>query len=396
MNYNFPSIETLSQVEKAIAGRDEFIVAEREFGFVVNYLVNLIDTFPEPNTNDVNTDTNLAIRRECRGIKFDKNGNIIARPYAKFFNLGEKEETNIKNVDFNVPFTILEKLDGSMVHPINMDGQVVYCTKMGITDIVKPVQQFADAKGHKAIFYNDFCWDLIKSGMTPIFEWVSRKQRIVIDYPEDNLILTAIRRMVNGEYLTMDKLASLANPYNVPIVKCWTGDFNGIESFLDNLSNIENEEGYVIRFNNGHMVKCKTSWYVQLHKIKEDLSQEKNVIAMIINNTIDDAKPFMTEEDKKRVDKFSSEIFNGINSISNTVDEIVALAKQDFGDDKKQFALRVMKNYKSLSSLLFKVWDGKDSYVTIKEHILKNLGSQTKVDSIRYLIGNARWIDYIY
>ncbi len=52
MRYKFPIITDLSQVEAAIKGREEFIVAEREFGYVVNYLVNFETTFPQINTKD--------------------------------------------------------------------------------------------------------------------------------------------------------------------------------------------------------------------------------------------------------------------------------------------------------------------------------------------------------
>ena len=62
MDYQFPRIERLDDVLPAIEGRDEFIVAQREWGTVVNYLVSMADTFPA-------VDTPLdAIRRECRGI----------------------------------------------------------------------------------------------------------------------------------------------------------------------------------------------------------------------------------------------------------------------------------------------------------------------------------------
>ena len=52
MDYQFPRIECLDDVLPAIEGRDEFIVATREWGTVVNYMVSMADTFPEVRDED--------------------------------------------------------------------------------------------------------------------------------------------------------------------------------------------------------------------------------------------------------------------------------------------------------------------------------------------------------
>ena len=46
MFYQFPKIEHIDDVRPAIEGRDEFIIAERDWGFIVNYMVVMPDTFP--------------------------------------------------------------------------------------------------------------------------------------------------------------------------------------------------------------------------------------------------------------------------------------------------------------------------------------------------------------
>ncbi len=395
MKYKFPHITDLSQVEKAIAGRDEFIVAERDFGYVVNYLVNLIDTFPTPDTKDAELNERYVIRRECRGIKFDKDGKILARPYHKFFNCGERPETEAARIDFDAPFAILDKLDGSMVHPINFNNQVVLCTKMGITDVVAPVQKFAEVKGHAAIFYLDFCWDLMKSGMTPLFEWCSRQQRIVVDYPEDQLILTAVREMESGKYLNRSAMEALATPYRVPLVNEWAGTFEGIKSFLDEVQENELEEGYVLRFNDGHALKVKNVWYCQLHKVKELLNFEKDVWALILDEKQDDAKAFMEDEDKARIDAFTKDLYDALAKTADRLNWVVIAAKDNLNDSKKRFALEVVPQHSQLEKgLLFSIWDGKEPVALLHEHIRKNLGTGPKLDQVRPLAGGIKWGDY--
>ncbi len=395
MRYKFPIITDLSQVEAAIKGREEFIVAEREFGYVVNYLVNFETTFPQINTKDPELNKLYAILRECRGIKFGLDRLLIARTLHKFFNLGERPETFEANVDFEVPYALFDKLDGSMIHPIVMDNQVVCCTKMGITDIALDAQKFVDAKGHKAIFYNDFCWDLMKSKMTPTFEWCSRSNRIVVDYPDDQMILTAIRRMESGEYLAMSSMEALANPYRIPIVQQWQGSFDGIADFVEKAQALEGEEGYVIRFSDGHMLKVKNLWYMQLHKVKALLEFEKDVWLLILDEKQDDLKSVMEDEDKEKIDAFSRDFFAAINEAADRLYWVVVAAKDNLNESKKRFALEVVPQHNDLEKgLLFSIWDGADSVETVKDFVRKHTGTQTKVDHVRPLLGGIKWERY--
>jgi RNA ligase len=203
MRYKFPEIRHLDEVRDAIKDSKEFIVAERDWGIVVNYLVSGPDTFPSVHTSGGSArmreeaTTAKAIRRECRGLIFAHDGALISRPYHKFFNVNERDETQVDRIDLGQPHVILEKLDGSMIRPIPINGGYRLGTKMGITDVSRQAEVWLVDKPN----YDQFIRECLSNGLTPIFEWVSRKQRIVIDYPEDNLILTAIRDNLTGEYL---------------------------------------------------------------------------------------------------------------------------------------------------------------------------------------------------
>lgn len=195
MKYVFPTILHLNDVLPHIEGRQEFVVAEREFGTVVNYNVSMHDTFDMKNE----TDLSGAIRRECRGIKFDTKGNIIARPFHKFFNVGEREETQPHNLDFSQSHVVYTKEDGSMAHPILFDGKIRWCTKMGFTDISFMMDSYA-SKNKK---YNDFSRELLYAGYTPIFEYVGPYNKVVLDYAEETMTLLAVRHMTTGVYLNL-------------------------------------------------------------------------------------------------------------------------------------------------------------------------------------------------
>lgn len=211
MNYNFPLINNISDVFPAIQDRDEFVIVEKEGYTVINYNVMMADTFPDviidADPYDQQTGLyearayNAAIRRECRGITFDsKTGDIIRRPFHKFFNINEREETQDHYLDFSKEHWIDTKLDGSMIAVFMHEGELVYGTKMVAPDFHDLVKKFVDASD---VGYETFCRRVITKGYTPIFEFMHPQKRIVIDYGSPALTLLAIRHMVSGEYVSL-------------------------------------------------------------------------------------------------------------------------------------------------------------------------------------------------
>jgi len=91
MNYDFPEINNIKEVIHHIGDWEEFRVMEKDWYTVVNYAVAFEGTF---SFTPKRSQLNMEIRRECRGLIFDtETGNLISRPYHKFFNAGEKEES---------------------------------------------------------------------------------------------------------------------------------------------------------------------------------------------------------------------------------------------------------------------------------------------------------------
>lgn len=195
MNYKFPEIRTLDCVLPYVEGREEFVVAERDDYTVVNYNVETPDTF----RLDLNGG---AARRECRGIIFNRDGVIISRPFHKFANVGQWEETQMHNIDMSIPHVIMDKADGSMIRPYYIHGEIVWGTKMGHeTEVALKAAAFVE----KNLKYHLFAEKCLEEYKTPIFEYVGPDNRIVIDYEQENLILLAVRDMVTGEYHKLNK-----------------------------------------------------------------------------------------------------------------------------------------------------------------------------------------------
>ena len=397
MNYQFPIIRHINDVRPAIAGSDEFIIAEREWGYVVNYMVSMPDTFPEVKTSGgsaaMREEATLhkAIRRECRGLLFYPDGKIMSRRLHKFFNVNERDETQFNRIDFTQPHVILEKLDGSMITPVVTSSGLRWGTKMGVTEVGMGAEEFV-ARNPKYMLFAEYVMSL---GFTPIFEWCSRKQRIVIDYPEDRLVLLALRNTVTGEYKPYDFMSLLADQFDIDAVKTYVGTADNMAHLMDETKVAEGVEGYIIRFNDGHMLKIKGEWYLRIHKTKDNLTHEKNVVELLISEKMDDAKAFMMDEDRQRVEAFESEFWDGVATVVANYDRYFALVMAS-GLDRKRFALEWMPTISPqdpyASTIVFGLFNGKDTRQLVLDIIAKNCNTQTKVDSVRSLWGgHARW-----
>lgn len=78
----------IEDVREAIAGRDDFREVHYSDHSVFVYFLGMAkDIFPDPNTaSDARTKLLWKLRRECRGLVFDKEGHVLARRFHKFFN----------------------------------------------------------------------------------------------------------------------------------------------------------------------------------------------------------------------------------------------------------------------------------------------------------------------
>jgi RNA ligase len=383
MRYEFPEIRHLDDVRAAIDGRDEFIIAERDWGFVVNYMVNLHDTFPPVVTE------NDAIRRELRGILFYPDGRIMSRRLQKFFNVNERDETQQHLIDLTQSHMILEKLDGSMITPMVAEGRIRFGTKMGLTDVAQGAEQFAIANCN----IMEFCDCMMDRGKTPIFEWCSRQQRIVVDYPNDRLVLLAVRDNITGEYATYGQMQDWAYRYGLDLVNVYPGTADSMEHLVRYTHDIEGSEGWIIRFDDGHMLKIKSAWYVRIHKVKDSLTQEKNVIDLIVNEKIDDAKSFMLDDDRHRIEQFEDAFWTGFNNVASQLYIDLNESRIDMQGDRKRFALELAPKIPAIErSIMFSCWDNDRN---VRDELLnavrKNTGTKTKIDSIRSLWGNVKW-----
>ena len=83
------------------------------------------------------------ITLNCRGLVLDNDGNVIAKPFPKFFNYEELKPEDIPNENFEV----YEKMDGSLGSVFNYDGEWYMATRGSFqSDQAIKAKQILDTK----------------------------------------------------------------------------------------------------------------------------------------------------------------------------------------------------------------------------------------------------------
>ncbi len=183
-----------------------------------------------------------------------------------------------------------------------------------------------------------------------------------------------MRNMRSGVYLSYNSLKDAANNYGVEVVGELTFDFLA-----------RDVEGVVLRTFEGHMLKMKCESYVRIHKAKDKITVEKNAVAAILNNEIDDLLPELAPEDQDRVNALSDAIAHFLEDRSR---ELLLQVNEDvqlFGD-KKTYALEAQRPQWHKAAV-FKLWDGGSSYEYLMAQLTKSLGKEVNYDDFKRMWG---------
>lgn len=340
------TITTIHQLLPLVEKKAEFIVQDKKDYLVVDYVYQSADTFDDP------------LLLECRGIKFDKNGLILARPFRKFFNYGE----NGSGLPVHRPHIITEKLDGSMIHPAMINGRMYFMTRKGHTDVAKKAERFVLSSERE---YVGFCKAAINDGWTPIFEYVGPDNRIVLRYDESKLVLLAMRHTIDGHLMDYTDMMQSADSFGVPVVTPkgmphpQADPKISVQGFIDHVRNLKDAEGFVLYFDDGYMVKVKAEDYVIQHRALDDLSSKKKIVALCCQGFTDDVLPILDDADKAELVAFNDELQKEITYFAAAANHLAELHK----NDRKGFALKIAPytDPKWLSGIVFGIMDGKNA-----------------------------------
>jgi T4 RnlA family RNA ligase len=322
---------------------DTFFVKEETIDGVTissfNYRLSKYSDFSEPYT------------RNLRGITFIKDTKeLIALPLPKFFNYNENPFTESKLVDTWKPLYFTGKEDGSLVYFFIINN-TIYCKTQN--------NSFSDQSvwSLQLVNKNDdlkkfIITSILEYNETPLFEFISPRNQVVIPYVNEELVLICTRNMVNGDINFHHNNTSLPNIKQTEIY-----NFNNINDMIE-LCNKNSDtlfEGYVVIFETlygNEMVKFKTEEYLNLHRLKNNILIKENITNFILDGTIDDIKSTFPE---------NIDLFNMINETEEIVIHnwnFVTKSIKDFYNEnkslnRKDYAISLTKYCKDKNKIIF-------------------------------------------
>jgi hypothetical protein len=189
----------------------------------------------------------------CRGLILDGNDNVIARPFPKFFNLGEMENQILPETTFEV----YDKMDGSLGILYWIDNTPFIASRGSFTsDQSDKANEMLHGKYRSS-------WSLLDKNKTYLFEIIYPENRVVLDYGvAEQLVLLAIIDTQSGEEFPLEDVG-------FPVVE----RYNGIKDILVlKEMDIANKEGFIIKYADNFRVKIKFEEYLRLHRIITQVS----------------------------------------------------------------------------------------------------------------------------
>lgn len=193
---------------------------------------------------------------QCRGLILDKEWNIVARPFLKFFNYEELAPEVVAERE-KMSFQVWEKMDGSLGISYAIDGKVQIATRGSFASdqavmANKILEKYPKIQEH----YDE--------KFTFLFEIIYPENRIVVDYgQEEALVLLAIVDNDTGQEIDIEEYARIMEvrtpeKFDMPSI----GELIALRA-----NGKVNFEGFIVKFNDGFRMKLKMEEYVRLHSI---------------------------------------------------------------------------------------------------------------------------------
>lgn len=278
----------------------------------------------------------------CRGlVTMDETGEVVARPFKKFFNMEEGKHIPTEKYD------VYKKMDGSLIIAFYFQGSWIFASRGSFTS--------DQAKAASKLFYQEYGSMGMNPDTTYLFEFTAPWNRIVVDpgNREELTLLGGIRTEdgVEAPWYHLDYV-SLLN--GIPLVQ----KYDAIEDYTKLKEMIhDNEEGYVIRFSNGDRCKIKGEEYLRLHKIMTEISTKSVWECLSQGDDLYKILEDVPDEFFAKIDEYAEELTSQYIKI-----EAQALAQFSnisvHTDSRVEFAK--CAKLSPLASVMFKMLDGKD------------------------------------
>ena len=296
----------------------------------------------------------------CRGLITDKEGRVLARPFKKFFNLGEPAATVIQLGTYEVQ----EKMDGSLGILYWVDDVPFLATRGSFTSDQA-------TKGSEMLRKNVEGIKWFDRNLTYLFEIIYPENKIVVDYGrKERLVLIGAIDTETGVDVEIPDDCPFERPevFTVDLLK---NPNLVLELELDQK---ENAEGYVL-FRHGHRVKIKFEEYKRLHRLLTectarsiwDLMRTGSPIAPLLEKVPDEFYEWVRTWTKKLGEQFDeiSKLCKGVvkkaevdikieNNFPDLIDsKVLRTIRSTFNKDLNDFFIKEAGEHLDVCEILF-------------------------------------------
>lgn len=268
----------------------------------------------------------------ARGLILDPNNKqIVATPFPKFFNYGERVEPLPDE-----PFDVFEKMDGSLIVLFFYHGKWQAATRGSFTS-----EQAAWAA--KWIEQRDL--SALDINATYLAEAIYPENRIVVRYDESGLVLLG-GYDVNGHEIPYQQIVETACTLGWSVAA--RRSFGSLDELLAFTSTLPaTQEGFVVRFQSGLRIKVKGAEYCRIHKLISRVTPLALWEAMMCGDDLEGIRREIPEEFWSDFDSIrsilQSQIDANIQEVSIVADELVGMTDKEVGLMMDQFSPIVRK-----------------------------------------------------
>lgn len=306
--------------------------------------------------NQIDSPRTHPIVREARGLVLhSRTFDIVAKPFNRFFNVGELQE-EFKQFNWD-DFTCVTKEDGSLIILYWYDGawRVNTSGSFGLGAV-----QSYDITWEELFWkHADFDIEKLSKRHTYLWELCTPYNMVVKTYKEPRVFLIGVNNTITGDSFKEHYVDEVAKYIEAARPKTFNvagkDEVKNLLLTLDGLDEVH--EGVVLHDSNGLRYKWKTKGYLELHKLADNgnILKPHRLLSIVLSNKDDDVSAIFP-------------VKGALNSVKDAIrSEVDNLWNYwfTFGDlrSRKKFAMRVKDQ--ELSWILFKLynedWDGSES-----------------------------------
>ena len=280
---------------------------------------------------------------QCRGLIVDSTGRVVARPFRKFFNIGERDVPIPDG-----PYEVWKKYDGSL--------GISYRTPGGAFCIATRGEFYNEQTAQANLMLaNEYKNAYLNPSVTYLFEILYPGNRIVVDYGS-----TRELRLLGGYATDTGEWVPPSSTAGFPIAEQIGSGISWADGTPDALRLLEttNEEGFVIRWkDNDFRLKLKFPEYLRIHRLVTGVSL-KHVWEVLR----DDGPVGIGAWLSAVPEEFATWVETAAGGFLREFERILVKCQDEFArapkDTRKEFAIWAMK--RDYPHVLFALLDGKD------------------------------------